>query len=269
LAIQFLVRCRALPFIIRGIAFEIDEDATGKNIDMERNVNNLTDHILEATDGEIGKVKDFYFDDETWTIRYLVVTTGEWMSGRKVLISPLALVQHSWASGIFRVNLNTEQVRNSPDIDTDKPVSRQQEGALADYYPWAPYWGTGFYQGGVWGIISPTPSFDLSTIRGQETKTSSTEDQHLRSCKEVTGYRIHTADGDFGRVNDFVMDDKTWQISYLVVDTHNWIGGKKVLVAVRHIKEVQWENSKVVADLTVDTIKNSPAIDKQDYILPE
>jgi sporulation protein YlmC with PRC-barrel domain len=218
---------------------------------MERGVNNLIDQNLEATDGEIGKVKDFYFDDGSWTIRYLVVTTGEWLSERKVLISPHALVQHSWASGIFRVNLNREQVQNSPDIDTDKPVSRQQEEELANYYPWQPYWGTGFYQGGVWGIIP------------------SNGDQHLRSCKEVMGYHIQTADGDVGRVNDFIMDDTTWQISYLVVDTYNWIGGKKVLIAVRHIQEVQWENSKVVADMTVDTIKNSPAIDKREYMIPE
>jgi len=232
---------------------------------MERSVKNLIDQNLEATDGEIGKVKDFYFDDDTWTIRYLVVTTGGWLSARKVLISPNALVQHSWASGIFRANLNREQVRNSPDIDTDKPVSRQQEEELANYYPWQPYWGAGFYQGGVWGIIPLTPSVDRSTIRNRETKTSSNGDQHLRSCKEVAGYHIHTADGDVGHVNDFIMDDQTWKISYLVVDTHNLIGGKKVLIAVRHIQEVQWENSKVVADMTVETIKNSPAIDKRVY----
>jgi sporulation protein YlmC with PRC-barrel domain len=236
---------------------------------MERNVNNLIGHDLEATDGGIGNVEDFYFDDETWTIRYLVVATGGWMSGRKVLISPHVLVQHSWASGIFRVNLNREQVSNSPDIDTDKPVSRQQEEELAKYYPWQPYWGTGFYQGGVWGIIPATPTFDPNTITDLEGKTGSNGDQHLRSCKEVTGYHIHTTDGDIGHVNDFIMDDETWKISYMVVDTHNWIGGKKVLISVRHIQKVQWENSKVVADMTAETIINSKAVDKSDYVRPE
>lgn len=236
---------------------------------MNQNVNNLIGHNLDATDGEIGKVDDFYFDDETWTIRYLVVKTGGWLSGRKVLISPHVLLQHSWESGIFPVNLSREQVRNSPHIDTDKPVSRQQEELLANYYPWQPYWGTGFYQGGVWGIIPPTPMIDRSTIRDRETITTPKGDVHLRSCHAVTGYQIHATDGDIGHVNDFIVDDQTWQITDLVVDTHHWMGGKKVLVAIRHIQEVQWENSKVVADMTVETIKNSPAIDKRDYIIPE
>lgn len=131
---------------------------------MERNVNNLIGNNLDATDGEIGTVKDFYFDDQTWTIRYLVVNTGSWLSGRKVLISPNALLKHSWESGIFPVGLSREQVRNSPDIDTEKPISRQYEQELADYYPWEPYWGTGFYPGPVWGVIPSTPLIDPTTI---------------------------------------------------------------------------------------------------------
>jgi uncharacterized protein YrrD len=215
---------------------------------MERNVNNLIGYNLEAADGGIGEVADFYFDDDTWTIRYLVVATGGWLSGRKVLISPHALVQHSWASGVFRANLNREQVRNSPAIDTDKPVSRQQEEELVNYHTWQPYWGTGFYRGGVWGII-------------REEKTSETGDQHLRSCKEVIGYQIRTTEGDMGHVNDFIMDDQTWKIFYLVVDTHNRIGGKKVLSAVPHIREVQWENSKIVMDMT--SAKPQPLTNKK------
>jgi sporulation protein YlmC with PRC-barrel domain len=217
---------------------------------MERNLNSLIGEIMGATDGEIGKVVDFYFDDDTWTIRYLIVKTETGLAGRKVLISPNALPKQSWASGMFRANLTREQVRNSPDIDSDEPVSRQQEAQLANYYPWQPYWGAGYYTGGVWGIIEP-----------EEVKDSK-GDLHLRSCREVTGYHVHASDGAIGHVNDFIMDDETWQIVYLVVDTHNWVGGKKVLVGVRHIKEVQWENSKVVADVTGDVIKNGVAEDK-------
>jgi uncharacterized protein YrrD len=236
---------------------------------MKRHINSLIGHNLNATDGEIGKVEDFYFDDKSWTIRYLVVNTGGWLSGRKVLISPHALLQQSWDSGIFPVNLSREQVRNSPDIDTDKPVSRQQEEELANHYFWQPYWGTGFYVGGVWGVIPSTPMIDPGTIREQETVTDPKADIHLRSCREVTGYHIHASDTDVGHVNDFIMDDQTWQISYLVVDTHNWVGGKKVVVAVQHIQEVQWENSKVLVDMNADTIINSSAIDKSVYSIPE
>jgi len=91
----------------------------------------------------------------------------------------------------------------------------------------------------------------------------------LRSCGQVAGYYIHASDGDIGHVNDFIFDDRTWQVAYLLVDTHNWIGGKKLLVAVRHIKSVEWENSKVLVDMTVDAIKSGGSVDKWDYIIPE
>jgi sporulation protein YlmC with PRC-barrel domain len=101
---------------------------------MKRNINSLIGYSIEATDGKIGTVKDFYFDDETWTIRYLVVETGNWLSGRKVLISPVALIKKNWSNGLIPVNLTKEQIQNSPDIDTDKPVSRQQEAMLNQHH---------------------------------------------------------------------------------------------------------------------------------------
>ena len=234
---------------------------------MLRNIKDLLGFRIAAKDGDIGMVKDFYFDDETWTVRYLIVKTGAWLS-REVLISPEAVIDHSWEAGTFSVGITREQVRDSPDIDTEKPVSRQQEAELAKYYPWQSYWGTGFYAGGVWGIVEPTPRVDPRTIREVDRTSISHEDRHLRSSKKVTGYHIHAADGDFGHVNNFIFDDQTWQIAYLLVDTHNWIGGKKVLVAVKHIKQVEWENSKVVVDLTIDAIKTSEPVDKWKYTVP-
>jgi sporulation protein YlmC with PRC-barrel domain len=236
---------------------------------MQRILSNLIGNNLDATDGEIGTVEDFYFDDQTWTMRYLIVKTAGWLSGRKVLISPQALLKHSWESGIFPVNLNREQIRNSPAIDTEKPVSRQHEEQLTDYYPWQPYWGTSFVPGRVWGIIPPTPVIDPGLIVNPGTTKKNTTDPHLRSCNQVKGYHIRATDGDIGHVNDYLLDDKTWQISYLVVDTHNWIGGKKVLVAVHHISEVDWENNKVNVALSVEEIKHSAKVDKWDYIIPE
>jgi len=229
---------------------------------MLRNIKDLLGFRIAAKDGDIGMVKDFYFDDETWTVRYLIVKTGAWLS-REVLISPEAVIDHSWEAGTFSVGITREQVRDSPDIDTEKPVSRQQEAELAKYYPWQSYWGTGFYAGGVWGIVEPTPRVDPRTIREVDRTSISHEDRHLRSSKKVTGYHIHA-----GHVTNFIFDDQTWQIAYLLVDTHNWIGGKKVLVAVKHIKQVEWENSKVVVDLTIDAIKTSEPVDKWKYTVP-
>ncbi len=234
---------------------------------MLRNINDLFGFRIAAKDGEIGTVKDFYFDDETWTIRYLIVKTGAWLS-REVLIAPEAVIDHNWEDGTFSVGITKEQIRESPDIDTDKPVSRQQEAELAKYYPWQSYWGTGFYPGGVWGNIEPTPSFDPRLIREIDRKENSHEDRHLRSSKAVTGYHIHAEDGDVGHVANFIFDDQTWQIAYLLVDTHNWIGGKKVLVAVKHVQHVEWENSKIDVDLTKDTIKTSEPVEKWKYVVP-
>jgi uncharacterized protein YrrD len=234
---------------------------------MLRNIKDVLGFRIAAKDGDIGTVKDFYFDDKTWTVRYLIVKTGAWFS-REVLISPEAVIDHSWEDSIFFVDITKEQVRDSPDIDTDKPVSRQQEEELAEYYPWQSYWGTGFYPGGVWGVIEPTPSFDPRLIKEVDSTEISHEDKHLRSSKEVTGYHIHAENGDIGHVTNFIFDDQTWQIAYLMVDTHNWLGGKKVLIAVNHVQHVEWENSKVVVDLTVEGIKTSEAVDKWKYAVP-
>jgi uncharacterized protein YrrD len=234
---------------------------------MLRNIKDLLGFRIAAKDGDIGMVKDFYFDDESWTVRYLIVQTGDWLS-REVLISPEAVIDHSWEAGTFSVGITREQVRDSPDIDTEKPVSRQQEAELAKYYPWQSYWGSGFYPGGVWGIVQPAPRVDPRTIREVDRREISPEDGHLRSSKKVTGYHIHAADGDVGHVANFIFDDQTWQIAYLLVDTHNWIGGKKVLVAVKHVQHVEWINSKVVVDLTIEAIKNSEVVDKWEYAIP-
>jgi uncharacterized protein YrrD len=233
---------------------------------MQRNVNDELGHNLEATDGVLGKVEDFYFDDATWTIRYLVVKTGSWLTGRTVLISRNALVQHSWESGIFPVNLTKDQVRHSPDVDTAKPVSRQHEEELAAYYSWDPYWGSGFNSGEIWGVIPATPVFDPNTIVDKQALKMTGEAPQLRSCRNVRSYRIQATHGEIGHVDDFIMDDETWQIAYLVVKTH-LIGDKKVLVAVRHIQAIHSEDSRVVVDLSAEDIKNKAAIDEWDYII--
>lgn len=229
---------------------------------MLRNIKDLLGFRIAAKDGEIGLVKDFYFDDETWTIRYLIVKTGPWFS-REVLLSPEVVIDHKWDSGTFDVGITMEQVRHSPDIDTQRPVSRQQEAELAKYYPWQSYWGTGFYPGGVWGIVESGPRIDPNRIRETDTTESSHENKHLRSAEKVIGYHIHATDGDIGHVTNFIFDDQTWQIACLLVNTHNWIGGKKVLITVKHIQKVEWENSKVVVDLTKEAIETIATADIQ------
>jgi sporulation protein YlmC with PRC-barrel domain len=226
---------------------------------MKRSLKNLIGFSIGASDGEIGTVKEFYFDDDTWTIRYLVVETGGWLFGRNVLISPTALLTPDWENQIFPVSLTMEQVKNSPAIDTEKPVSRQQELELYAYYPWGSYWGAGFYAGGMplpASIINPVPSNPNS-----ENKNETQGDQHLRSTDHVTGYNIHTTDGEIGKVEDFLIDDKNWKIHFMVVEVGSWLAGKKVLIAPRWIKELKWATAEVLVHASIQHIKNSPEFD--------
>ena len=225
---------------------------------MQRNLNSLIGFHMGATDGEIGKVKDFYFDDESWTVRYLVVKTGNLFSNKKVLISPTAIGSPEFDEKIFPIGHTIEQIKNSPDIDTEKPVSRQHEMDLNRYYSWPQYWGAGFYGSGAAGMVTPAPvdKYDYDTTN------EGNNDQHLHSADEVEGYKIHALDGEIGKVKNFIVDDQTWEIRFIVVDTGHWIGGKSVLISPAWIREVQWDNSAVVVDLTEEAIKNSPVYDE-------
>src|SRR5450432_2722333 len=172
---------------------------------MQRSINSLTGYKTGATDGEIGEVKEFYFDDETWAIRYLIIETGSWLTGRKVLLSPQALLVPDVKNKIFPVNLSKEQIRNSPDIDTDKPVSRRLEIDLYQHYSWQRYGGGGFYAGGSAGLLNLPPMGDETDIQEYPDTASMPDwDPHLRSTKRITGYHIHATDGDIGHVNDFI-----------------------------------------------------------------
>ncbi len=226
---------------------------------MKRRITTLTGFTIGGTDGEIGNVEDFYFDDETWTIRYLVVETGSWLSGRKVLLSTKAIVKTDWAQETFDVDLNMEQIKNSPSIDTKKPVSRQHESELYNYYPWGNY-----YWGGSTGLIGMNMSYPLATNQVTEaekiasTENNSDADPHLRSCSAVTGYNIKAIDGEIGDVEDFIVNDTTWLIDFLLVNTGNWFPGKKVLIAPKMIKEISWQKSLFIVNATEEQVKYSP-----------
>lgn len=225
---------------------------------MRRSLNDLVGYTIRASDGDIGKVDEFYFDDQGWTIRYVVVDTGKWLSGRKVLISPVAFDQPDWESHTFPVKLTKEQVQNSPGIDTDKPVSRQHESELNGYYGWPIYWGSG----PAYGAFQASPLIIMEPVSEDQAPSEEPDnDAHLRSTAQVVGNHIEATDGEIGHVQDFVVDDETWAIRYLLVDTRNWLPGKHVLVSPRWCKRVSWEESKVFVDLTRDAIKNSPEFD--------
>lgn len=199
---------------------------------MLRSSKDLRGYTLHATDGDIGTVADFYFDDARWTVRYLVADTGGWLSGRQVLISPLALGAADWQERRLHTTLTREQVEHSPGSDTDQPVSRQHESELARYYRWPYYWGAAEAWGGYtypYELMAATAAAEAD--RQEPPAEEEHGDPHLQSVREVTGYRIGARDGAIGHVEDFIVDDQSWAIRYLVVDTRDWLPGKRVLIA--------------------------------------
>lgn len=239
----------------------------------------LKGYKLNGLDGEMGTVKEFYFDDQHWTIRYLVADTGTWLAGRKVLISPYALRAVNREEQHIGIGLTKKQIEDSPSLDSDKPVSRQFEETYYGYYGWPTYWNgpymweASFYPGAILDAgqglqsgqgaipfgLGPSPTaFPNPGALKNSAQDKNTWDLHLRSTHDVSGYHIQAADGEIGHVDDFVIDDKTWAIRYLVVDTVNWWPGKKVLLAARWIERVSWDESKVFINLSRAAIKQAP-----------
>ena len=235
---------------------------------MLRSMKDLEGYAIGAINGKIGHVEDFYFDDEAWVIRYLVVDTGAWLLSRRVLISPVAIGQPNWADKLLPVAITTEQVKNSPDIDTQKPVSRHQESQYLDYYGYPYYWvGAGVWGQGAYPNIM-LPGF-ASTIQDRqmpadqvltdaEARRIQNDDPHLHSCKEVMDYHIHASDGDIGHVRDMLIDDETWRVRYLIVATSNWWFGHQVLIAPQWIHDVSWPDAKVSVNLTRQAVQGAP-----------
>ena len=159
-----------------------------------------------------------YFDDERWSVRYLVVDTGHVMPERRVLITPQSVVRDQPTDDLIRVRLSRKEVERSPDVDTALPVSLQLD----------------------------VPQ----RLAGR--------DPHLRSCEVIIGYHVQALDGPAGRVADFVVEGTTWRIQRMVVDTGNWLPGPRVLVATEMVRHIDWPWRKVHVAQTRDQVRASP-----------
>jgi len=240
---------------------------------MLRSVNDLHGVVVDGTDGSIGRIDDLYFDDQAWTIRFLVVETGAWLEGRKVLISPVAAGETDWDRRLLRASVTREQVRKSPDVDSHKPVSRQHEIEQYAYYGYPYYWGGS----GIWGdgmrprmMLAAYGGAKSPQARRQETEFVQSQadmhrkrgdDPHLRSFRAVIRYHIHATNGEIGHVDGMIVDDETWTVRYLVVNTSDWWLGHQVLVAPEWIAEISWLEATVAVDLSREAVKHAPAYD--------
>lgn len=224
---------------------------------MLRSLKEIVNYVLLAKDGEIGRCNDFLFDDESWTVRYMVADTGRWLPGRKVLISPISLGDPDWMKRQFPVNLTQAQIETSPALDENAPVSRRYEQIYFTHFNWPYYW-TGADR---WGATPIPPAPPAEAVERLTEKESDPEKTHLRSMKEVKGYYIGAKDGNIGHVEDFIVEDETWAIRYLVVDTRNWLPGRKVLVSPEWIASVTWVDNTVAVNLTKEQVEESPEYD--------
>ena len=223
------------------------------------NLTDLKGSTINARDGEIGEVEDFYFDDDNWTIRYLVVSTGSWLGGRRVLVSPHAVGGARKGERKIDVNLSKEQVENSPGINSDKPVSRQYETTYFNYYGYPYYWGGPY----LWGPAAvpaamppPVPERTQDEIREMQRREQESADPHLHSANEVIGrYYIEATDGDIGTVSESSSEVGR---SSIVVDTGMWIFGKKRLIPAACVQRVDHANRRIDVSLTKDQIKDAP-----------
>ena len=235
---------------------------------MHQTISSLIGYAIKGTDGDLGKVKDFYFDDVTWTIRYMTVETGKWLSGRKTLLSLAALENADQASCTFNVNLNRGQVRKSPDTDIDEPITRKHELALQKYYAWNNSWSGEFYV--LPGVgAEMIAKIDERIVDEEPSSNILKLDPHLRSFRKISGNRIHATDGDIGHVEDFLVDKESWCIRYFVVNTGNWLPGRRVLISPKWITSVSWSGNKVFADISRDAIRKSPEFDPSKPFNPE
>jgi hypothetical protein len=210
-------------------------------------INELRGNKLAALDGDIGHVRDFYFDDNIWVIRYAIADTGSWLPERLVLLSPHAFGKLDQREKTLHVNLRKMQIQDSPSIETHKPVSRQYEVEYFRYYGWPAYWaGDAMWGMGGFPVLVPPAEGEVEADRIYYHR----DDKHLQSTQDVTGYPIQAVDGLIGHVSSFLVDDRSWAIRQMVVEAGHWYAGKDIRIPISNIERISYRESKVIVTLT-------------------
>jgi len=218
------------------------------------NTKDLYGDRIAAVDGDIGHVRDFYFDDKIWVIRYAIADTGTWLTGRLVLLSPYAFGKLDQPNQTLHINLRKMQIQDSPSIESHKPVSRQFEADYYLYYGWPAYWDGGAMWGmGGYPAILPRSKDEVEAFQ----KYHHRDDKHLQSSREVAGYHIEAVDGPIGQVTGFLVDDRSWAIRELVVETGHWYSGKEIRIQTSRVDRISYQESKVYVNLTKADIQKT------------
>lgn len=218
----------------------------------------LRNFTLHAQDGDLGRCRDFLFDDAKWVLRYMEANTGKWLLGRRVLISPISIDEPILESKKIPVKLSKREIEEAPGADTETPISEQFERTYYGYFGYPYYW----VGGDVWGLhgypgdLLQGAGYYQSTFEPEEEEKI--KKSHLRSMREVDGYTIHAVDEEIGHVADFVLDTANWAVRYLVVDIRRWLSGPRVLVSPQWIDRVSWHQKQVYVDVGKQAIATAP-----------
>jgi uncharacterized protein YrrD len=215
---------------------------------MLHRIKELREKKLLAMDGPIGHVKDVYFDDRSWAVRYLVANPGSWLAERRVLISPHALGPVS--DDALQVNLTRHQIEHCPPIEAHEPVSRRYEAAYYKYYGWPNYWDEGGMLGGAIGF----PSMATPPLPPPEDSPADSDrdhvDPHLQSAHTLAGYTIEASDARLGHVGDFVLSVPGWNVRQVIAATGHWFSSKELLLPTDKIERIDCKDAKVFVRLT-------------------
>jgi hypothetical protein len=218
------------------------------------NTKELYGDRIAAMDGDIGHIRDFYFDDKIWVIRYAIADTGSWLTGRLVLLSPYAFGNLDQLNKTLHINLRKMQIQDSPSIESHKPVSRQFEADYYMYYGWPAYWDGGAMWGlGGYPTILPRSKDEVEAFQ----KYHHRDDKHLQSAREVAGYHLEAVDGQIGQVTGFLVDDRSWAIRELVVETGHWYSGKEIRIPTGRVERISYQESKVYVNLSKADIQKT------------
>jgi sporulation protein YlmC with PRC-barrel domain len=235
---------------------------------MLRSFNHIRGYAIHASDGEIGSLRDLYFDDQSTSIRYFVVDTGTWLPAKRVLLAPAAVGGIDAERSEVVTGLTRRQVEDSPPVESEKPVSRQQELELHTHYGWEPYWTVPPLVGSLapyWGPVVPAAASARPSEARVAEEVAARErehrDPHLRSAREVEGYHVAASDGEIGHLEDFLIDDREWAIHLLGIDTGNWLPGRKVVISPAWLRGIDWNRQRIQVDMSRQQIKDSPAYD--------
>jgi len=233
---------------------------------MLQSVKELCRFRVQATDGKVGKAEDFYIEDGSWSVRYLLVNTGRFLLSNRVLVPPVYFGLADPKSRVLPVSLTKDQVLHCATSETEEPVSRRNERLVVSHYGGALYRRGGGPVGAVHGTVS---SLALALAEADESTSPSAaldSGPALRSTQEVIGYQIEALDGPLGVAEDFLLDDDGWVIRYLLVNTKSWKPGRQVLIPPSWVQTVSWAESRIHVTVRREKLKAGQRFDPTSHV---